>query len=267
MGVRKGKEKMEFPRDDLLEKYVHLYEQWVVPYSPDFDVEDGATRYIKFNDAWRGLNPFGKFLLPRLTNRKNTFPQKTSDKLSKNANPANYVTLRYDKDGNLKTARIGEKGVDDLVFVYVSRQLTIGYHVNFTQGRAVKYDFYNFEWYEYDDDGRLISAEEFQGYGNPEDDVIINCEYYEYDGNVLSRAQCFKEFQKYPIEATIKMVKQMVPDRIFNPDQFEYSFQRVEDGLDYICNHYYRESQTITDSDHISEETLTHLAKNGLRLI
>ena len=258
---------MDFPREELLKKYVRIYEQWIASYEPDFEVEGGMTRYVKFNDAWSGLNPYNKLLISRLTHRKDTFPKKPSAKLAPNANPANYVTLKYDGEGALKVARQGDQATSELAFVYVSRQLTIGYWIHSDQDGTVSHSLYNFEWYEYDDAGRLISAEEFRGSGSPADDVIINCEYYEYDGAVLSRAWQFKEFQKYLMQLTGNLVRQMMPDRIFNPDQFEYVFTRVENGLDYICNHYYRKSQTITHKDHVAEETLSHLAENGIRLV
>ena len=258
---------MDFPREELLEKYVSIYEQWIAPYKPDFEVAGGTIRYVKFNDAWRGLDPYNKMLLPRLENRKNTFPKKPSVKLSKNANPENYVTLKYDSEGNLKVAKIGEPGRDELAFIYVSKQLTIGYWIDPENDGTVSHRLFNFEWYEYDDSGRLISAEEFQGSGSATDDVKINCEYYEYDGAVLSHAWQFRDFQKYPMQLTVNLISQMMPDRIFNPEQFEYGFERVADGLDYTINRYYRKSQTLTYKDHVAEETLSHLAENGFCLV
>ncbi len=258
---------MDFPREELLEEYISIYEGYIADYVPDFEVKDGTTRYVRFNDAWRELNPFEKLLIPRLLERKNTFPKKHSKKIPKNADPENYVILKNDSDGNLKVARLGENGAHDMAFVYVSKQLTIGYSLDYAPNGEIIYSMYNFEWYEYDDNDRLISAEIFRGSGSPKDDVIINSEYYEYDGDVLSHAWCFKEFQKYPTQMTIKMLSQMIPDRIFNPDQIEYTFERVPDGLDYTSNHYYRKSQTITKKGHISEDTLSHMAENGIHLV
>lgn len=72
----------------------------------------------------------------------------------------------------------------------------------------------------------------------------------------------------FPIDCMIlNGMNMMMPDRIFNPDQLEYTFQPAADGLDYTCNHYYRKSQTITHKDHVTGETLSHLAENGIRLI
>ena len=258
---------MVFPKEGLLEKYVSIYETYIADYVPDFEEKDGMIRYVRFNDAWRELNPFEKLLITRLLNRKNTFPKKPLQKLPKNANPENYVKLIYDSDGNLKIARIGENGAHDMAFVYVSKHLTIGYFLEYAQDGKIIPSLYNFEWYEYDDADRLISAELFRGCGSPRDDVIINSEYYEYDGNVLSHAWCFQEFQKYPNQMTFNIVQQMMPDRIFNPNQIEYTFERVSDGLDYTSNYYFRKSQTITDKGHVSEETLSHLAENGIRLV
>ena len=248
---------MDFPKEEIMEKYVNIYEKYIADYIPDFEVKDGMTRYVRFNDAWRELDPYEKLLICRLLNRKNTFPKKPLQKLPKNSDPQNYVKLKYDSDGNLKVARIGEGGAYDMGFVYVSKQLTIGYFLDHAPGGEIIPSLYNFEWYEYDDADRLISAEIFRGCGSPKDDVIINSEYYEYDG----------DYQKYLNQMTLNMVRQMMPDRIFNPNQIEYIFERVSDGLDYTSNYYYRKSQTITDKGHISEDTLSHLAENGLRLV
>lgn len=257
---------MEFLSEEILEKYVRIYEQMVAPYEPDFEVAGGTIRYVRFNDAWRGLNPYDKFLITRLLNRKNNFPKAPSAKLAKNANPENYVTLKYDSEGNLKVAHMGGPEANELAFVYVSKQLTIGYWIESDQKGAESHSLYTFEWSEYDDAGRLISVEEFRGNGSPKDDVIINSEYYEYDGDVLARAWQFKEYQKYPMEMTVNLVKQMIPDRIF-PNQFEYVFQRVADGFDVTTNHFYRKSQTHTYKYHVSEEKLVHLADMGYRLV
>lgn len=257
---------MDFPREELLEKYVHIYNQRIAPYAPDFTAEGWIIRYVRFNDAWRGLNPYSKLLIPRLTNKKDNFPKKPAVKLAKNANPDNYVTLKFDSEGNLKLAQIGEPGRNELAFVYVSKQLTIGYWIDSDWNGGISHRLFGFEWYEYDDAGRLISAEEFRGSGSPTDDVVINCEYYEYDGGILSHAWQFRDFQKYPMQLTANLVRQMMPDRIFNPDRLEYSFQRVEDGMEYTCNHYYRKTQTLTNKDHVTEEKLSHLAENGIRL-
>ena len=68
------------------------------------------------------------------------------------------------------------------------------------------------------------------------------------------------------MQMSINLALQFIPDRILNPDQFEYSFCPGDDGLKYTSNHFYRKSQTITDEGHISEETISHLAKNGFHL-
>lgn len=257
---------MDFPREELLEKYVRIYEQMIAPYKPDFEVEGGTTRYVKFNDAWRGLNPYNKYLISKLTHAKDNFPKVPSAKLSKNANPENYVNLKYDGEGNLRVARVGEGSSSEVAFVYVSKQLTIGYGVDSSSGKSASCELFNFEWYEYDDAGRLVSAEEFRGSGSARDDVVINCEYYEYDGDLLSHAWYFKDYQKYPMRLTVNLLSQMMPDRIYNPDIYEYIFRRAEDGLDYTLNHYYRKSQTLTYLDHVSGKKLEHLAEQGFRL-
>lgn len=258
---------MEFPREELLEKYVRIYEEQIAPYEPDFEVAGGTTRYVRFNDAWRKLNPFEKLLIPKVTNRKNTFPKSPSAKIPKNGNPANYVTLKYDAEGNVRAALFGDEGAYSIAIVYISRQLTVTYTLEPDLNGAMTHSMLEFEWYEYDSADRLVEAEIFRGSGSAKDDVIINAEYYEYDGDVLAHAWQFTDFQKYPMQMTAYLVQTMMPDRIFNPNRFEYVFERTENGLDYTCSHYFRKSQTFRDAGHISEETLAHLAANGLRLV
>ena len=65
---------MDFPKEELLEKYVNIYEEYIADYVPDFEVKDGTTRYVRFNDAWRGLNPFEKLLVSRLSERSGYLP-------------------------------------------------------------------------------------------------------------------------------------------------------------------------------------------------
>ncbi len=258
---------MEFSSDKILEKYIRLREQVVDPYVPDFDTADDEIRYIRFNDHWRGLNPYSKFLLPRLTDNKNTYPKVPSKKIAKNANPDNYVTLNYDRDGRLRMARLGRYQDSVHAVVYVSEQLSIEYTLYDDPDHEPPYSMTDFEWYEYDDLGRIVSAQSFRCAGSPSDDVVINCEYYEYDGDMLSHAWEFKDFNRYPMQMTVSFVLRAMPDRIYNPDRIEYSFSRTDDGLSYIRNHYYRKSQTITHEEQISEKTLQHLAENGFRLV
>ena len=59
---------MDFPKEELLEKYVNIYEEYIADYVPDFEVKDGTTRYVRFNDSWRGLNPFEKLLITQQEN-------------------------------------------------------------------------------------------------------------------------------------------------------------------------------------------------------
>ncbi len=258
---------MEFQREELLAKYVRLREEVVDPYVPDLDLANNTIRYVRFNDHWRALNPYSRFLIPRLMDPKDTFPKKPSNKLSKNANPANYVELHYDDEGNLKLSRIAEIEDSFLAIVYVSKQLSIEYMVTRRSDGQSSFELYDFEWCEYDEAGRLMSVEEFHTRGTPSDDVKINCEYYEYEKGVLSHAWCFENFNRFPMDYTVSMVLKMIPDRIFNPDQIEYSFSRGTEGMDYIRNRFYRKSQTITHEGHISEETLLHLAENGFYLV
>ena len=254
---------MDFPREELLKKYYSLREQYVDPYKPDFKAEGGTVRYMKFNDAWKGLNPFARFLLPRLTYTKNRFPNPRAKSIPANANPDEYVLVRYDADGKVRTAELAPNGNSCLAVVYVSDQLTVSYTLYRNDDASETYRLFGFEWHEYDDSGRLLSWEEFRCPTESADAVAIDCEYYEYENGVLSRARYFKNFENNPPKMTMNLVLKMMPDRIFNPEKFEYLFRRVPDGLYYTCRHYFRESQTLTFEDHVPEETITHLSDNG----
>ncbi|MBO4390273.1 MAG: hypothetical protein J5825_05405 [Lachnospiraceae bacterium] len=106
-----------------------------------------------------------------------------------------------------------------------------------------------------------------RGSGRLVDGVIINAEYYEYDGDVLSHAWFFDKFDSAPEQMVSDLVLRMIPDRIMNPDRYEYTFVRTPEGMNYTVDHYYRKSQTITYEDKISEKTLEHLAANGFQLV
>ena len=85
---------MDFPKKELLEKYLRIRKELIEPFKPSFTVEGGTVRYVKFNDATEELNMFSKFVIARLLNRKFLFPKRTSAKIAANADPANYVTLQ-----------------------------------------------------------------------------------------------------------------------------------------------------------------------------
>ena len=191
------------PRDELLEKYIRLRDQYIDPYMPDFEVSGGEDRYVKFNDAVQGLNPYNRFVTPRLLNKKATFPTLTRTKLTKNADPRNYVRLRYDSNGVLRVAHLAEYNGEEAAYVYVSERLSIGYMRSTVPGAGTA-RLFEFEWCEYDDDGRLRSVEHFQkNNGMFSSGIIINCEYYEYDGNTISRAWRFEDFETHPMQQTI----------------------------------------------------------------
>ena len=258
---------MDFPKKELLEKYLRIRKEIIDPYKPSYTVPGATVRYVKFNDATEDLNMFSKCLIARLLNRKYLFPKKTSAKIASNADPANYVTLQYDDAGVLRVAQCGEYDDGAYASVYVSDQLTIGYNLHGISSGSPSYRFTDFEWYEYDEAGRLKSAERFRQHGSPERGVIINCEYYDYEGDTLSHARQFKEYDTESAFGINSMVLQFVPDRIFCLDQIEFTFRPAGDGLDYTRNHYYRKSQTITHEGHVPAKTLENLKDNGIRLI
>ena len=259
------RETMEFNKEKTIEKYIRLREEVVDPYQPDFDTANDTIGYVKFNDAWTGTNPYNRLMLPRLTNKKNTFPKAPRQKIPKNANPDNYVKVSFDSEGKVRTASLGKYQGRELIIVYVSDQLNISYMAEEPVDGKRAYSLSEFQWCEFDDRGRLVSTEEYQCAGVPTDDFKMSGEYYEYEGDVLSRAWYFRDFNKYPMEMSTILVLNMIPDRIYNPDQFEYIFTRTADGMDVTIKQYYRTSQTLTYEEHVSQETLSHLAENGFR--
>lgn len=248
---------MEFQKDEVLKKYLDLYERYVKPFTPDTDLKDTTVKFVRFNDAWRGLDPFEKFLIPRLTIKKDTFPKKPLNSLSKNANPDNYVSLRYDSEGKLvETFYPGYHNF------YVSKNLTIA---GKSSEESSCFEPFEFMWYEYDEDDRIISAEQFMGSGLPGDDFKYRGEFYEYENFTLKSAWHFDEYQRYPMSASL--VLRFMPDRIFNPDIYKYTFKRDDEGLTYVCEHFYRKSKTLTNEDHVSNDKLLNLKEKGLSLV
>lgn len=250
---------MEFNKDDVLKTYLSLYEKHVKPFSPDTDISDSNVGFVRFNDAWRGLDPFEKFLIPRLTVKKNTFPKKPSKSLQKNANPDNYVSLRYDPDGKLI-----ESFYPGYHNFYISDNLTIS---GKSSEDCSAFETLEFVWYEYDESDRIISAQRFLGSGLSGDDFKYWGEFYEYEDSTLKTAWCFNEYQRYPMQMTLELVLRFMPDRIFMPDIYKYSFTKDDDGLSYVCEHFYRKSQTLTHEDKVSKEKLINLKENGLNLV
>ena len=90
-------------------------------------------------------------------------------------------------------------------------------------------------------------------------------EFYEYENFTLKSAWHFDEYQRYPMSASL--VLRFMPDRIFNPDIYKYTFKRDDEGLTYVCEHFYRKSKTLTNEDHVSNDKLLNLKENGLSLV
>ena len=67
------------------------------------------------------------------------------------------------------------------------------------------------------------------------------------------------------LEPTTKRPWGAINMSLYDPDNNVIYLRQLRGT--YTCHHYYRKSQTLTYEDHIAEETLTHLAENGIWLV
>lgn len=269
---------MEFDAKAMVEKYRRLCEQFVDSYVPDVHILRGETRYAKEPDA-SGLDAlYSRFLYPHIREKKYLF-SKEHKSLPKNAQKGAYSELAYDTEGRLHHAEfdLGQPGsmadylLDSvgsfMAYFYVSGNLRIDYNVQRRANGELFFSRCNFEWSEYDGDGRLVSVESFQRNGTLHDGVIIDAEYYSYENGLLRHITRFEEFDTDPVPRTLTLVQRMVPDLIFNPKHSEFEICPGESGVVCKWTNFYRKSQNITGEFLIPAENARKLTEHGIPLL
>ena len=267
----------EFDKEGMLAKFAELRDKYVLTYEPDFTVED-EVRYAK-GPIWDGLDElYSRFLIPHIREKKYLFT-KEHKSLPKNAVVEEYEKIYHDAEGKLHHTVYEMGALGFLVsefydakshFIasfYVSEQLRIDYNVLRLTNGELSPVWNQFEWCEYDEDGRLTAVESYRRNGAIQDGVIINAEYYEYEDGVLSHAYRFHEFDTQPLPGMLGLVRQMMPDRILNPECFEYDFSRDENGVTCNYTHFFRKSQTINRTDLIPMDKALKLKEHGIPIL
>ena len=242
----------EFNEELIMKKFKKIRRECIDALVPDMTVGRGNSKFIK--DIYELDNPFSKMITPHICREKSLF-KKERNSIPKNGNKLEYIELFYDDEGRLirgelEAGRAGFLsetllGADSSKFVtfYVSDDLWIDVTANSVAG-DYKYSWTNFEKSERDSDGRLVSVESFKNDLSITEGVIINAEYYEFEDGVLSHITQYKDYYSHLPAMMRDFVIGAMPDRVFNPDVINYSFERS--GGDIICtrSQYYRVSQT-----------------------
>lgn len=267
---------MEFDKDAILKKFSDIKEKYVDTYEPDINIERGRTAYLK--DVYDLDNNKSKFITPHIHRGKMLF-KKEHKSLPKNAIKEEYYEVVYDKDGNLHHLEVnvgqpsfladhfeGANGGKAADFI-VSPNLRIDYSINLKDGVPCSHFWTDFEWTEYDEEGRIISVEKFTNDHLSDGDFVLNAEYYTYENGILTRIDRFEDFHSRLPENTQRILQINMPDRLYNPTHFEYTFSKEGTDLVWTRTCFFRKSQTLTVSGKISEAELKKLKDIGIHLI
>lgn len=261
-----------FDEKQIMEKYERLKTECVNPFVPDLS-RDAETRFIKDNEFLE--NTFSRAITPHVCKGKLLF-NKDRKAIPKNADSRNYLKLIYDGEGRLLRSEYDMGGIGSTwscssdrknITFCVSDNLWIDCMAEAGSDGKYRYNWVMFEHSEYDNEGRLVSVERFKGDPVLLVDVVVNAEYYEYEDGRLSHITEYKDFHSDLPKMSRDLVMMNMPDRVFNPDVINYSFERS--GSDVICTrvHYYRVSQSFTDKITIPEKEVIRMKEHGIRLV
>ena len=267
----------EFDREAILAKYRRITTEYVDTYVPDITIERGDTKYAKASDVL--VKNYDRRILNHIENRK-LLTQKEHAKLWKNAKDGTYITVVYDTAGNrhhtlfefgsanfLAEELIGSNR-DTLATFTVSDNLQLEYVVFHKPDGTCSYRWLSTEWSEYDEAGNLVSVETFQASNGPFSvGIKVNAEYYDYRDNVLCHIEQFKEFDTEFPEASAQMIRQFMPDRLFNPALFE--FDLVRDGEDVVVTRtcHYTKTKDMTVTFRIPAKEVLKMKEYGINII
>ncbi len=253
---------MEFDKNAMLQKYKDLRSIYIEPYEPDISQEGCLVRYAKIPDPCLSSDLCSHRILQHFDAKKALCPR-FYKKLPQGANEASYVTAYFNKDGSMHHFEFRMDEKRRYITIRISDQLLVDYHAEYFPGRKPFLTFSSMEWTEFDADGRPVSVESFGGNGCLTGGVIISGEYYHYEDGRLIHADLFKDFDSAGrIEAPF--LRQMVPDRITNPDVFAYDFERTEGGILCTKTNYWSESKTYKGSFLMPEKELKRIKEYGI---
>lgn len=273
----KGINKMiKFYEDKIREKFERIKKEYVEPYEADIDIERGATLYSKDNIELD--NNFSMFITPHIDKGKILYKQPRKS-IPKNGNPEEYHELVFDKEGKLHhmILDLGTAGFISETFFnaknakyvsfFVSDNLRIDCMLRIDDKGKIFKNWNEFEWSEYDEEGRLISVELFKDDSFFSGGFKVDAEYYEYTDGVLSCIDQYKDFSSDLPAKISQFAFSMMPDRIYNPNFIEYTFEKDCNDINCTKNYFFRKSQTITHNITIKEDELIKMKEYGIYLI
>ena len=265
----------DFDEIKIMEKFNTIKEQYIDTYTPDPDIERGDTKYLKYNEVLDYA--FDRFISPHIEKGKILY-KKERKSIPKNSDPREYYELVYDKEGNLHHSEfeMGRAGFlantllgatnSKIIEFCISKNLWVECMMDCLPSGKVKFSWMYFEWAEYDDAGRLISVESFKNDISFSGGVIVNAEYYDHEGGVLSHITRYKDYYSDIPNMIRNSVAINMPDRIYNPDVINYSFEKSDDDIVCTRQHYFRVSQTITHEITIPDKEVQKMETYGIKL-
>ncbi len=265
----------DFDETKIMEKFNSIKEQYVDTYTPDPDIERGDTKYLRYSEFLD--YPFDRFISPHIEKGKILY-KKERKSIPKNSDPREYYQLVYDTEGKLHHSELELGGAGFLASTFlgatksknvafcISKNLWVECMMDYLPGGKQSFSWIYFEWAEYNDSGKLVSVESFKNDISFSGGVIVNAEYYDYDGDVLSHITRYKDYYSDIPSMIRSSVMINMPDRVYNPDVINYSFEKS--GNDIVCTrqHYFRVSQTITHTITISDAEVQKMESYGIKL-
>ena len=119
----------------------------------------------------------------------------------------------------------------------------------------------------YDEAGNLVSVETFRTSNGPfAVGIKVDAEYYDYRDGVLCHIEQFKEFDTEFPEASARMIRQFVPDRIYNPTLFEYDLERDGDDVAVTRTCHYTTTKDMTVTFRIPAKEVLRMREFGIRI-
>ncbi|MCR5805374.1 MAG: hypothetical protein K6G47_14060 [Clostridia bacterium] len=262
----------DFDGDAIFAKYQKLKKDLIDDYVPDINIARGDTHYAPASDVLD--DRLSRVISPNLEKGK-LLRTREYKKIPSNANKDLYQELVYDTEGKLHHGAfyLGDHSFiipsvsSTYVSFYVNRSLRLDYVLRQRKEEILGYEPVIAEWCEYDEQDRLISVERFKRSENDPNGIVVNAEYYDYAGGVLSHIDRFEEYDSHPKQSMINMVTSLYPDLIFNPKVVEYDLTREADGVLVTIRKYQSKSQVYTFTKSISGKEALRMTESGILLV
>ncbi len=213
------------------------------------------TSYIYY-----GKNMFSRSLL-RHFNAKKCLIKKLLKKLPRNANPNEYTAFYHDSENKLIFSELRLDDCKRNITVFFDEYVQIECFVTKRPNGEEHFSILSLEICEYDDKN-LTKCITFTNKFRSPYGISISVEYYHYDNNQLTLIESYENYNKNFILNNV--VKAYCPDRIINPEHFEYSFIKNNDDLLVKKTHYFSKRDTHTEEIIFKKKEIFNLKSNGI---